>query len=89
MKMTARVITLVVLACGLAALTVRAQQSSDAGRVTQQLIGSYKLISYVSYDANGAATTSPNGCRSRPGAQSRRVRTENLAPCVRWAARSW
>ena len=59
MKMTARVVTLVVLACGLAAVSVRAQQSSDAARVRAQLIGSYKLISYVSYDANGAPTTLP------------------------------
>ena len=59
MTMTARVITLVVLACGSAALSVRAQQSSDATRVRQQLIGSYKLISYIAYDANGAATTLP------------------------------
>jgi hypothetical protein len=59
MKMTARVITLVVLASGLASLSVRAQRSSDAAGVRQQLIGSYKLISYVSYDANGAATTLP------------------------------
>src|SRR5258708_25612399 len=59
MKMTARVIALVVLECALAALSVRAQQSPDAARVRQQLIGSYRLISYVSYDANGAATTLP------------------------------
>src|SRR5260221_14639012 len=59
MKMTARVVTLVVLGCGLAALSARAQQSPDAARVRQQLIGSYKLISYIAYDANGAATTLP------------------------------
>ncbi len=59
MKTTARVMTLVVLASLLATLSVRAQRSSDAGRVRQQLIGSYKLTSYVSYDASGAATTLP------------------------------
>ena len=59
MKTTARVVTLVVLASLLAALSVRAQRGSDAGRVRQQLVGSYRLISYVSYDANGAAATLP------------------------------
>jgi Lipocalin-like domain len=59
MKMTARVVTLVVLGCGLAALSVRAQQSPDTARVRQQLIGSYTLISYVAYDPKGAVTTLP------------------------------
>src|SRR5262245_60249382 len=37
----------------------RAQQPRDAARIKQQLIGSYKLISYVSYDQNWAATKLP------------------------------
>ena len=59
MRVTARVLTIIVLVCGIAALSVRAQQRADASRVKQQLVGSYKLISYVSYDANGAATNLP------------------------------
>jgi hypothetical protein len=59
MTMSARIMPVAVVACGLAALSVRAQQPADAGRIKQQLIGSYKLISYVGYDANGAATKLP------------------------------
>jgi hypothetical protein len=45
----------------LAAMTpmIRAQQRGDAERIKQQLIGSYKLISYDSYDQNGAVTRLP------------------------------
>jgi hypothetical protein len=59
MKMIARVMILAVLGCGLAALSVLAQQRADAGRDRQQLIGSYKLVSYFSYDQNGTATPLP------------------------------
>jgi hypothetical protein len=37
----------------------RAQQRSEVDRIKQQLIGSYKLISYTSYDQSGAATKLP------------------------------
>jgi hypothetical protein len=36
-----------------------AQQRPDAARVRQQLIGSYKLMSYVSYDQTGAERKMP------------------------------
>jgi hypothetical protein len=41
------------------AFSVSAGQQADAGRLKQQLVGSYKLISYVNYDRNGVATNSP------------------------------
>jgi catechol 1,2-dioxygenase len=41
------------------ALAVPAQPHPDAARLKQQLIGSYKLITYVSYDENGTATKLP------------------------------
>src|SRR5881227_1745592 len=37
----------------------RAQQRGDVDRIKQQLIGSYKLISYDSYDEKGAVTRLP------------------------------
>src|SRR5262245_1716349 len=46
------------LLCG-AALSLGAQQRPDAARVKQQLVGSYKLISFVNIDQNGVSTTSP------------------------------
>ncbi len=39
--------------------TPRAQQHPDAARIRQQLIGSYKLMTYTSYDQNGVATKLP------------------------------
>jgi len=39
--------------------TPRAQERPDAERVRQQLVGTYKLVSYESYDQNGAATRLP------------------------------
>lgn len=59
MKLIARVLTLVVLMSGLAAVTLRAQQRQTAEQVKQRLIGSYKLISYTSYDQNGVASKLP------------------------------
>jgi YD repeat-containing protein len=46
-----------ILSC--AAFPAGAGQQADAGRLKQQLVGSYKLISYVNYDRNGGATNSP------------------------------
>ena len=54
----ARGFRLAVLLC-VAALSVGAQARDDASRVRQQLVGSYKLISFVNYDQNGVATRSP------------------------------
>jgi hypothetical protein len=51
--------TTVLLLLVSAAPAPRAHQRPDAARIRQQLIGSYKLISYVSYDQTGAATTLP------------------------------
>jgi hypothetical protein len=39
--------------------TMWAQQRADAAAVKQQLIGSYKLISYTSYDQSGVPTKLP------------------------------
>jgi YD repeat-containing protein len=46
-----------ILSC--AAFPAGAGQQIDAGVLKQQLVGSYKLISYVNYDQNGVATKSP------------------------------
>jgi len=59
MKLAARVLALVALLSGVAAASLMAQQRADAARVRQQLIGTYKLISYVSYDQNGNTTKQP------------------------------
>jgi hypothetical protein len=59
MKLAARVLALVALVLGIAAASLLAQQRADAARVRQQLIGTYKLISYVSYDENGKTTELP------------------------------
>ncbi len=47
------------LLLAVAAPTPRAQQTADAARIKQKLIGSYKLISYTSFDQNGVATRLP------------------------------
>lgn len=59
MKLIARVLALVVLSIGIAAVSLVAQQRADVERVKQRLVGSYKLVSYTSYDQNGAATKLP------------------------------
>ena len=59
MTLAARVLALVALLFGIAAASLVAQQRADAARVRQQLIGSYKLISYVTYDQNGNTTKRP------------------------------
>lgn len=41
------------------AMTSSTETQSDAARVKQQFVGSFKLISYTSFDANGAATLLP------------------------------
>jgi hypothetical protein len=56
MKVAARSLIIAFLLFGIG---VAAQQRGDPGRVRQQLIGSYELISYVSYDQNGVATKLP------------------------------
>jgi YD repeat-containing protein len=58
MKVVVQSIAVLSLLFG-AALVVGAQQRADAAHVRQQLVGSYKLISYVSYDQNGVATKLP------------------------------
>jgi YD repeat-containing protein len=42
-----------------AALSLSAQQRPDVGRLKQQLVGSYKLVSFVNIDQNGVAAKSP------------------------------
>jgi YD repeat-containing protein len=59
MKLAARVLALVVVLVGVAAASLLAQQRADAARVRQQLIGTYKLISFIGYDADGTATKRP------------------------------
>jgi hypothetical protein len=59
MKLAVRALALVALLSGVAAASLMAQQRADAARVRQQLIGTYKLISYVSYDQNGNTTKQP------------------------------
>ena len=60
MKLIARVLTLiVVLMSGIAAVTLWAGQRQTAEQVKQRLVGSYKLISYISYDQNGVASKLP------------------------------
>jgi YD repeat-containing protein len=58
MKVSARGLVIAFLLFGIG-IAVRAQQRGDPGRVRQQLIGSYELISYISYDQNGVATKLP------------------------------
>jgi YD repeat-containing protein len=43
----------------LTGLVAGAQSRPDAGRVKQQLVGSYKLVSFVNIDQNGVTTKSP------------------------------
>jgi hypothetical protein len=58
MKLGLRAVALIVLVIG-AAAALTAQQRADVERVRQQLIGSYKLVSYTSYDEKGVATKLP------------------------------
>src|ERR1700752_3810533 len=59
MKAIARVLALIVLLPGLAAVTLWGQQRQTAEQVKQKLIGSFKLVSYTSYDQNGTASKLP------------------------------
>src|SRR6188508_696271 len=59
MKLAARVLALIVMLSGMAAVTLWAQQRPSAEQVKQRLIGSYKLVSYTSFDQNGVATKLP------------------------------
>jgi Lipocalin-like domain len=52
MTLTVRAFALVLVVFGAIAAPV-AQPRPDAAKLKQQLIGSYKLISYVQYDQNG------------------------------------
>jgi hypothetical protein len=54
-----RVVALALLLLGAAEVSLPAQQRADAERVKQQFVGSYKLMSYVTYDQNGAPTKLP------------------------------
>ena len=58
MKLLAQVTTVVFLVGAMVA-GGRAQRRPDAARIKDQLVGSYKLISYVGYDQSGVATTLP------------------------------
>ena len=59
MKRVGRWITVIVLVAGSVGVSVGAQQRPSEERVRQQLIGTYKLISYTSVDQNGVATKLP------------------------------
>jgi hypothetical protein len=52
MTVTVRALGLILLLAG-AVATPTAQQKPDAAKVKQQLIGSYRLISYLQYDEKG------------------------------------
>jgi hypothetical protein len=61
MKRIARItwISIAVLWTGSSAATFAADQRPDAERIKRQFIGSFKLISYVGYDENGAERRMP------------------------------
>jgi hypothetical protein len=59
MTLASRVTAFVLLLSGVVSVTIRAEQSADVERVRKQLIGSYKLVWYVSYDQNGAERKMP------------------------------
>src|SRR5262245_62608974 len=59
MKRLGRWIGVVVVLAGVAAGSAWAEQQADAERVKQKLIGSYRLISYTSFDQNGTPTRLP------------------------------
>ena len=87
MKLVGRGIAVIVLLSGITAVSVWAQQRADVERVRQRLIGSYKLISYISYDQNGTATKLPYSAgqisydaAGRMSAQLMRADRPKLAP---------
>ena len=59
MKQVGRWVIAMILVAGSVGVTVGAQPSATEQRVRQQLIGTYKLISYTSFDQNGVATKLP------------------------------
>lgn len=59
MSQVSRWIAIIVLVAGGVGVSVEAQQPPSETRVRQQLIGTYKLISYTSFDQDGVATKLP------------------------------
>jgi hypothetical protein len=59
MKWLGRLTAVVLMLVGAAAASVWAQQQADAERVKQKLIGSYRLVSYTSFDQSGTPTKLP------------------------------
>ena len=59
MTLAGRVFAVSLVSLSFTAGSMTAQQRPDAAKVRQQLIGTYKLISYVSYDEKGTATKLP------------------------------
>lgn len=57
MRLTVRAFALILLVFGAVAGPV-AQSRPDAAKVKQQLVGSYKLISYIQYDEKGGERNS-------------------------------
>jgi len=58
MSIARRLIALCILAQSVV-IPASAQQNAEVARIRQQLIGSYKLVWYLSYDQNGAETKLP------------------------------
>jgi hypothetical protein len=58
MMFFARVVAVGVAIAGLSG-TLRAGQSADAEKLRGQLVGAYKLVSYVNYDQSGKPTPAP------------------------------
>src|SRR5690349_18546235 len=56
MKHVSRWITVIILVCGSVGLSAGGQQKMTEAQARQKLIGTYKLISYTSFDQNGTAT---------------------------------
>jgi hypothetical protein len=61
MEVVARVAAWLSVLAGLTAVApvMQAQPRADVAAVKKQLVGAYKLVGYVNYDANGGSTPSP------------------------------
>jgi hypothetical protein len=59
MTRAARAGAVLLLSVGVAGLVGQAQSRGDVERTRQQLIGSYKLVSYETYARDGAVTRTP------------------------------
>jgi hypothetical protein len=59
MKLVARAVAVALILMSVATLSLRAQQAADVEKVRKQLIGSYKLVWYVSFDQTGKETKLP------------------------------